>query len=121
MKRAKRASVVNVLALFLLVSAIGCGPRFRLAGSFRHPEPITMHVGERRLAISKGINIQNPQWSERLIRSDNTDVVRFDYPDQFTAYIEAVGPGTATVTLNAIKYKDAIRNPTFQVRVVETK
>src|SRR5688572_26505722 len=91
-----------------------------------HPEAFTMRVGERRLAVSRGINITSVKESRMFITTTNTNVIKLEYPDVYTAYIVAIRPGTATVKLRGVIDKAAgrrahhavIRDPTFEVHVL---
>ena len=116
-----------LFSVFLLALVTGCGPLYLLPGSSRHPHPVTMKVGERRKAISKGVNLFSPQPASSLISSDDTNIVSFEFPDRYTAYIRAERPGTAKLTLHSVTFSHptehyaVVTNSSFEVHVIERK
>lgn len=129
-----RSRLINLFVCFAsLALGGGCGPRFCLRGTWRHPLPLKMEVGERFKAIGKGLNFLMPLGAGVLISSEDTNIVSLDFPDYYCAYITATHPGTASVILSHVYVRPRLphrffkesyeieTNASFEVRVVEKR
>jgi len=108
-----------LIVIMLAALTTGCGTLYHLPGhnerNWHHPPPVTLTVGERRLAVSTGITlfVMGPV----QMSSSDTNIVSVALSDkQHTAYLIAHRVGTATVTYGSYPGKGS-----FEVRVIEKK
>jgi hypothetical protein len=93
------ASAFAVMCVFLPV--VGCGELYYLPGhneqNAASPPSVTMHVGERRLALRNGLNVLDMPPPDLDLRTDDPHIVSVETPDKSSAYLKAVSLGATRV------------------------